>query len=216
MPSLKKKSEALWSSLQEQLPASIVASLNAGWNEIMAAGVENRCLRAGDTAPEFVLPSVSGDPVSLHGRLSDGPVVLVFYRGSWCPYCDLALREYHRALPEIQAAGASLLMVSPQTLERARDHRDQYSLGMELLCDEGCGVAERYGLAFSMPQTHVRVLEQVGQPLAEANGSDSDRIPLTATYIVVPGGTIAWAHIDPNYRLRAEVRDIVSRLQELG
>ncbi len=212
---IRKQADALWDALKKELPDKLVEDLDAGRDEIMAAGAEQRCLSVGDQAPDFRLPSATGASVSLGQALSQGPVVLVFYRGDWCPYCNLALRAYQNSLAEFQAAGASLIAISPQTPDYASAISHKNALAFEVLSDEGCQVASRYGLAFDMPAKHVEVLASVGLAQGNREGDTVNRIPLPATYVIDSHAEITWAHIDPDYRARAETEDIVMALRAL-
>jgi len=213
--SIQQQAEALWDALKEELPDKIVEDLNIGWDEIMAAGVEKRCLSVGDKAPNFRLPSAGGSSISLEETLSRGPVVLVFYRGDWCPYCDLTLRTYQKSFYDLSATGISLLAISPQELDRSLAISKKNLLEFDVLSDDGCQVAEQYGLAFEMPSTHVEVLASVGLSQGNREGKAVNRIPLPATYVIDRDGTITWAHIDPDYRSRAEVEDILTALHDI-
>ncbi len=205
-------SRVLWENLQSEMPSDVVDKLNVGWGEIMGKGVQDACLKAGDRAPDFALPSASGKNVRLSEALARGPVVLTFYRGAWCVFCNLALQAYQAALPEISRRGAALFAISPQTPDNSLSAQEKNALEFEVLSDPGSHVAQLYKLAFEIPPTHQSVLAQFDMPLAKMNGDDTGLIPLPATYVIQPDGLIVWAHADANYRVRAEIDDILAAL----
>ena len=214
--SIRNEAQATWDALQKQLPEDMLTNLNAGWSEIVAGKVKSECVNVGQKAPAFSLPSASNKMVSLKDELARGPVVLTFYRGIWCPFCNLALQTYQRALGEIKARGASLIAISPQTPDNTLSMKEKNALEFEVLSDPGSKVAAQYKLAFTTPPAHIKVLEQFDMSLTKVNGDDSNLIPLPATYIIRRDGIIAWAHIDPNYRIRAEVSDLLAMLDKLN
>lgn len=214
--SIRDEAQATWDTLQKQIPAEVVADLNTGWNEIVRGKVKDECLKVGQKAPDFSLPSASGKTVSLKDHLTRGPVVLTFYRGIWCPFCNLTLQTYQHSLGDIKARGASLIAISPQTPDNTLSTKEKHALEFEVLSDSGSKVAAQYKLAFKIPQTHSKVLEQFDMALTKVNGDNLNLIPLPATYIIRQDGTIAWAHIDPNYRVRAEVADLLAALDKLN
>ncbi|MHB9118124.1 MAG: peroxiredoxin-like family protein [Burkholderiales bacterium] len=213
---IQNDSRVLWENLQTQMPADVVDKLKAGWGEIMSKGVQQTCLQAGDIAPDFALPSASGKTVRLSEALARGPAVVTFYRGAWCVFCNLALQAYQAALPEISRRGASLIAISPQTPGNSLSVQEKNALEFEVLSDQGSHVAQSYKLAFEIPQTHRSVLAQFDMPLTRMNGDDTGLIPLPATYVINPGGVIVWAHTNANYRVRAEIEDILAALDKLA
>lgn len=214
--SIREEAQATWDALQKQLPEDMVTNLNAGWNDIVAGKVKSECVNVGQKAPDFSLFSAANKTVSLKDELTRGPVVLTFYRGIWCPFCNLALQTYQRALGQIKAYGASLIAISPQTPDNTLSMKEKNALEFEVLSDPGSKVATQYKLAFKMPPTHIKVLGQFDMALTKINGDDLNLIPLPATYVIRRDGIIAWAHIDPNYRTRAEVDDLLATLGKLN
>lgn len=206
----------LWNGLQQQLPAEVVDGLNNGWDEIMKQNLADPCLKAGTRAPDFSLPSASGKTVRLKDRLAEGPVVLTFYRGVWCPFCNLALQTYQAALDKIKAKGASLVAISPQTPDHSLSMQEKHALTFDVLSDKGSKVATQYGLTFQAPQAHQKILNLFDMPLSKVNGDDTGLLPVPATYVIRRDGMIAWAHIDPNYRNRGEVAEMLAVLDKLA
>ncbi|MBI1395964.1 MAG: redoxin domain-containing protein [Betaproteobacteria bacterium] len=171
--------------------------------------------RAGDPAPDFVLPDAHGNDVQLSTRLASGPVILVFYRGGWCPYCNLELRAYQRELGAISARGASLLAVSPQTPDSSLDTSTNNELGFDVLSDVGSGVAMRYGLAFTLPDYLRDVYRARNLALPDYNGTDDWILPVAATFVIARDGRIALAHAELDYRTRLEPAAAIAALDGL-
>lgn len=141
--------------------------------------------------------------------------MLTFYRGVWCPFCNLALQTYQRSLDKIRAEGASLIAISPQTPDYSLSMKEKNALAFEVLSDAGSKVSAQYGLTFTAPQAHQHVLAGFDMPLSKVNGDDRALLPVPATYVIGRDGLIAWAHIDPNYRNRGEVDAILAALGHL-
>jgi peroxiredoxin len=173
-------------------------------------------LAAGDRAPDFELRNAMGDEVRLSELLTRGPVVLTFYRGAWCPYCNTQLRGLQEALPEIEALGASLVAVSPQLPDGSLELIDEHSLTFEVLSDLKSRVASEYGIVLALTAADVALFLEVGNDLAQANGDDAWVLPAPATFVIAGDGTIRHARIDADFTTRGEPEDIVDALRALG
>lgn len=185
---------------------------------IARQAVENlagQSLHIGSHAPAFTLPSASGADVALAALLELGPVVLTFYRGAWCPYCDLTLRAYQRALPEFSRYGASIVAVSPQTPATSRATAEQKELTFALLSDTDNRVARQYGLAYRLDDELKQTYFSLGIDLTKYNGTAAWELPLTGTFIIAPNGTIALTSVHENYMQRLDSVQIIAALQDL-
>ncbi len=169
-------------------------------------------LGVGDTAPDFELPNASGGTVRLSELLRSGPVVLAFYRGSWCPYCNTELRGLQQALPQVEAARARLIAVSPQTPDSSMTIRDRQRLTFPVLSDAGNRVARTFGLVFRVDAGVRDKYREAGIDLVRSNGDDSWELPVPATYVVAPDGTITYAFVEADYTRRAVAADVVAAL----
>ena len=176
-------------------------------------------LAVGDQAPSFTLPDQAGDPVSLDRLNAQGPVVLTFYRGAWCPYCNTQLQDYARRYDAIRAAGATLLAVSPQGAAGTAATADSLggsALPFPVLSDVNNEVSQRYGLVFEVDaETQARYLA-VGIDLERANESDRWQLPVPATYVIDRGGTVRAAFVEADYTQRASLDEIVDALRQIG
>ena len=175
-----------------------------------------RALKEGDTAPDFTLKNASGNEVSLAKLLENGPVVLTWYRGSWCPYCNIALQVYQKHLPEIKKAGGTFVALSPELPDKSLPTKEKYDLGYEVLTDLNNQVAEKFKIVFKMtPAVEKAMADAFG--LATYNGKDYDTatMPLSATYIITPDRKIAYAFLNAEYRNRATPEMIIAELEKL-
>lgn len=225
MPSLNEKIRNTIRGFREALPTEMAALLEQGAGEISALDIVEKALRPGDAAPTFELAAYGGGRRTLAGYLKSGPLVLTFYRGVWCPYCNLQLREYHDRLNEITDLGANLVAITPER-PNALDQLEASgaptevvagavtSVAFDVLHDEGNALARQYGLVFELPESHQRVLAQIGVDLVAMTGDASVTFPDPATYVIAPTGRITWAFVPNNYRKRAEVETITAALRE--
>jgi peroxiredoxin len=196
-------------------PPAIKEAFAKGTQDLLASGLADQSIKQGDTAPDFVLPNVTGEPIQLSHLLAQGPVVLIFYRGGWCPYCNLALRSYQAILPEIQRAGATLVAVSPQTPDNSLSAREKMDLSFPVLSDQGNTVARAYGLVFTVSSGVQAVQQAMGLDLSKVNGSDVWELPIPGSYVIAQDRTIALAFVDPDYTHRLEPAAILTALDQL-
>jgi peroxiredoxin/ketosteroid isomerase-like protein len=199
------------------VPADLLATFDKD-AEALGATVGGAALKPGSIAPDFSLPDQDGRLVSLRSLLAGGPVVLTFYRGAWCPYCNLQLRAYQQALGEITARGASLVAVSPQLPEHSRSMADRNELAFAVLSDTGNQAARDYGLVFTVADGMHETYLAAGTDLVRYNGESGSRweLPVPGTFVIAPDATIAFAHVDGDYRHRAEAADILAALDSLA
>lgn len=185
-----------------------------GIEAVRESGVTSEAINVGDRAPEFTLPDANGRPVSLSGVLAQGPAVVVWYRGGWCPYCNLTLKAYQERLGEIEAAGARLVAISPETPDHSLDTAQKNELAFTVLSDTGNAVARRYGVVFSLTG---EVHENYNQNfrLDDWNGQKSGELPLAATYVIDRQGIVRYAFLDADYTARADPSEVLAALKRL-
>lgn len=173
-------------------------------------------LHVGDAAPLFALPDATGRVVRLHDLLASGPVVLTFYRGEWCPYCNLELRTWQRHLGEIADGGGQLVAVSPQRPTDALSISERHALEFPVLSDEDQQVIRSYKLRFALPPG-LRALYDTawGIDLPALNPEGSWALPVPGTFVVTPDRRIAYAFASADYRVRAEPADVLAALRSL-
>jgi peroxiredoxin len=169
-------------------------------------------LSPGANAPEFVLKDHNGKPVSSTELLNQGRLVICFFRGRWCPFCVGQLEAMNLILPQIQRAGASLIAVSPQTVQQSFFMADQHKLRFPVLSDPGNRVARQFGLVYRVPDYQQAVYRRVFINLPFTNGDESWELPVPATYIVDRSGHVTYASVNADYTIRPEPSEILSWL----
>ena len=169
-------------------------------------------LAVGDIVPNFTLPNVHRRKISLSEVLRKGPAVVTFYRGGWCPYCNIQLRAYQRALPEIAELGGQMIAISPQLPDGSLLVAKKNVLEFEVLSDVGNAVARSFGLVYALPDELRAALTSNNKALPGINGDDSWELPVPATFIVAPDRSVLLAHIDVDYRRRLAPEDIIRAL----
>ncbi|OII66265.1 alkyl hydroperoxide reductase [Streptomyces sp. CC53] len=197
------------------VPAAMLEVIDRATADLAASGRAERALAVGARAPRFALPSATGRTVALDDLLAGGPVVLTFYRGTWCPFCVIALRALRRRLTEITARGARLVAVSPQVPDESLSLVEKHALDFDVLSDVGSAVARQYGLDFRVPDALAKVYEGFRFEMDRVNGGHGRTLPLTATYVIDQGSTIRWAFVDADYTRRAEPADVLTALDAL-
>ncbi len=214
------------SSLQEQvdrfnarmgptIPADLLRDLQSPIEQLVQTGAAEKALKVGARAPDFTLPDINGNPVTLLRLLAQGPAVIAFYRGEWCPYCNLQLRAYQQILPQIRSLGASLVAVSPQTPDHSLSMAEKNALGFAVLSDVGNLVARRYGLVFTIEEPVRAAHKRVGADLPAFNADNSWELPIPGTFIVDTWGTVRLASVNPDFTHRLEPSAILEKLEEL-
>lgn len=173
------------------------------------SGALDKALKVGDTAPNFELPSASGETVELSTLLAQGPVVLTFYRGGWCPYCNLQLRAYQDNLEQFESRGAQLVAISPEKPDNSLTTSEKNELKFNVLSDQHNEIADLFGLRY---QIDPAIREQFAPILEDYNDDNSNTLPLTATYVIDTDRTIRYAKVTADYKLRAEPADIINAL----
>lgn len=195
------------------IPADTLATMDAATDALRASGLAEQSLAVGASAPDFTLPDATGAKVTLSALLADGPVVLSFYRGGWCPYCSTELRTLQARLPEITGAGGRLVAVSPQTPDNSLSTAEKLELSFAVLSDAGNTVARTYGLVFRLAEELRPVYAGWGLDLPSANGDETLELPLPATFVIGTDGVVRWRFVDADYTKRAEPDDVIAALR---
>lgn len=215
--------EALKSTLREELderrlnmrrfvPKATQAINDRAVEELRASALAQRALKVGDRAPSFTLPDVNGKPVSSAELLQQGPLIVTFLRGRWCPFCCATVEAWQERLPAVKARGANFVAVSPMTSKQADFMRDQHKLMFPILSDGGNRVATEFGVAYTLPEYQQELFKTVFINLPFINGDESWTLPLPATFAISPKGVVTFSFSDPDYSLRAEPAEVLLSL----
>jgi peroxiredoxin len=197
-------------------PAEAIERIDRHIDELAAGDALAAAVGVGDRAPMFTLPDATGHPVSLRDALDAGPAVLTFYRGEWCPYCNLALRHLQQELEAASAPPPKLIAISPQLPDRSLSTVERLQLSFDVLSDHGSAVARSYGVAFEVPDYLLEVYAQLGFPLDEVNGAGNTSLPVPATYVVDQHGVVRYAFIDPDHTRRADPHEVLACVRSLA
>lgn len=197
------------------LPDDEQATVQQSFEKLHASSVAADAVNIGDTPPDFSLPNATGQMINLYAALEQGPVVLSFYRGGWCPFCSLELQALQQVLPEIRSLGATLIGVSPETPDNSLTTTEKYGLDFEVVSDVGNRTARDYGLIFTVYEEMRPLYLQWGLDVPACNGDDSWELPVPATYLIGPDRVVHAAHVDRDYTKRMEPEQILEALKEL-
>ncbi|MEM7304361.1 MAG: peroxiredoxin-like family protein [Pseudomonadota bacterium] len=212
--SLVEKQQRLVDKINANRSEDVRALNNRGIQEIRNSGILNKAVNVGDYAPEFDLPNALGERVSLYDSLENGPVVLVWYRGGWCPYCNLQLQQIQARLKEIEDAGGQVIAISPELPDMSMSTKEKNELQFEVLSDIDNRVADLYHLAYKVPDYVVDHYD-LSVTLNSHNGNDNKRLPLAVTYVIDREGVVQYAFLDADYKNRASAQDIITELNEI-
>src|SRR5271156_5705154 len=187
-------------------------------DRVRAAGTIDAALRVGQSAPDFTLPDAFGNPVSVSALLARGPVVISFYRGEWCPFCNIELRALQQAQPTMEQLGATLIAISPEKPDHGIVAAEKNNLTFPVLSDFGNKVAQQFGIVFQVGEELKEFSKNVFKnDLALRNGEDSYQLPVPATFVIDTTGIIRFAHVDVDYMTgRAEPEAVVAALEAIA
>jgi peroxiredoxin len=201
MSTLKQYLNAFKSEFIAKLPQEKADIMKRADVELAATDILKRALNVGDTAPDFILPDATGRKISLYETLKQSPVILVFYRGGWCPYCNLELRAYQRLLPEIRKYGIQLIAISPQTPDASLSTQEKNALSYLVLSDTKNQATKSFGILFNLPAYLSELYAGFGNDLTKINDAGTWALPLPATYVIGQDGKIIKSFVETDYLL---------------
>ncbi|BCS87927.1 peroxiredoxin-like family protein [Pseudodesulfovibrio sediminis] len=200
---------------KQRVSADDLNTMEQVTQELKAMGVGDQALKDGEQVPDFTLRNHKGEARTLAGYCKDGPVVFSFYRGGWCPYCNLELAALQRELPAIKAVGAQLVAITPEVPDESLSVSEKDALPFDILFDKGNTVAESFGLAFVLPEKLRPIYARFGIDIPASYGDDSFKLPVTATYIIKTDGSVASHFADVDHTKRLEPAKVVEALKQL-
>jgi peroxiredoxin len=199
-----------------RLPAEVVAVFASDQAALAADGIPVGAVAAGDTLDAFTLPDATGQARTLDELTSEGPAVIVFYRGGWCPYCNLTLRTYERdLLPQLAAYSARLVAISPETPDASLTTQERAELTYTVLSDTGAQLAATLGITFDPSEEGLAAQRKLGVDIRTTRADGGTLLPMPTVLIVDQGHTVRFVDIHPDYTGRTEVTDILAALRAL-
>jgi peroxiredoxin len=213
---IREQSDHLKAAAAERLPADVAGVFDRNVRDFLDQGIPSGVVKAGDKLDPFTLDDATGTPVSLDQIVESGPAVIVFYRGGWCPYCNLALRTYQRELlPQLAEYNARLVAISPQSPDQSLSTAEKAQLSFTVLSDPGSRLARRTGIAFQQADEVLAAQRKLGLDLAQINAEGSTELPRPTVLVIDQERTVRFADVQPDYTARTEVADIVAALAGL-
>jgi len=186
---------------------------NAG--EYLAKSLPNPGIHIGEKAPNFVLNNAFGKTIRLKDELKKGPVVLVFYRGSWCPYCNLHLRSLQESLPMIKRYGARLITITPQKPDKSVEQLKNDGFRFEVLSDQSSKVMRDYKLYFEIPNDLMALYKKFGINIEDFNGQGRNSLPVPGSFVIDQNGIVQAMQASTDYKLRMEPQAMIDALKTI-
>ena len=211
--SLKEQLAEYRAGWHQRVPAERQAIMQRHIDELRSGTIGRTMLKVGDYAPAIVLGNAKGATVDVGTLLNKGPVIVTFYRGGWCPYCNLELKAYQQILPEIAATGASLVAISPEKPDDTLSTAEKNALSFEVLSDVGQKVGRAFGLVYEFTEELKTAYHGFNLDIPARNGTPGEwSLPVSATYVIARDASIIYANTDVDYRDRADPRDVLQVL----
>jgi peroxiredoxin len=215
-PTIQERADQIKAASAQHLPADVLEIFVRDRASLNAAGRPANSVTVGDVVSDFELPDATGQLVSLEDLVADGPAVLVFYRGGWCPYCNLALHQYQSELvPKLPTYGATLAAISPQKPDESLSTVEKHNLEFVVLSDAGAHVARTLGIAFEQAKDVVEAQQALGLDIRDGNADGSPELPMPTVLIVDSNRTVQFADVHADYTSRTEVSEILGALDRL-
>lgn len=212
---LIKELTEIQQSMATQLPEEVLDIMGSSLSEMLNQKLDSNALTVGDTAPDFNLKSTNQNNVNLYELLKTKPVIISFFRGSWCPFCVTELEHYQKNLvTDKKSIATHFLAISPQKTEISSQLCQNNNISLTILSDEGNEVAKKYGLVFTLPDNVRDLYKNLGANLPDFNGDNSYQLPIPATYIIDQNKKIIFSYINVNYMERVDISELQNVLQK--
>ena len=196
----------------KKIPAAAQGIMKEAIAALETANILANAAKTGDSIPNFRLPNAKGELVTLDTLLEKGKVVLAFYRGGWCPYCNLELKALQNVVTEIEAKRATLVAITPETPDNTLSTKEKNELSFEVLSSKDNELARKLGLVYKLPDNLVDLYKNFGIDLIQSQGNTANELPIAATYVVAQDRSISYHFLAEDYKLRADPQDILNAL----
>lgn len=211
--SLATELQAVTENVRQKAPENVFSTMEAATAKLAATGITDQALQLGQTMPDFELPDATGKLVSSSELRAQGLLLISFYRGNWCPYCNLELQALQAHLDKITAQGATLVAISPEAPDQSLTTQEKFDLKFPVLTDTGNTVARQFGLVFTLDESLRPIYDSFGIDVPTHNGDQTFELPIPATYLVAADGTVLNRFIDVDYRERLAPETALTWLQ---
>lgn len=202
---------------EPKLPEDVLGQMHQATRDLRASGILQNAPKIGDQLPAFTLHNQEGQAISSEDLLAKGPLIVSFFRGSWCPYCMIELKALSDIAEEVRAAGGTIVVISPQTTVKSKETHSSAPLHLDLLSDAGNAYAKALGVSFELPKNLREIYGQLGGfTLPEYNGDDSWTLPIPTRLVVNTDGRISYAEVDADYTVRPEPTETLAALRGLA
>ncbi|MGL4655079.1 MAG: peroxiredoxin-like family protein [Sarcina sp.] len=209
--SLTEKLAEVAENSKGKMPSEVLTEFSRATEELKASEIEKKALKVCDKAPSFKLNNGYGKEVDTAKLLENGPLVINFYRGKWCPYCNLELQEYMMNIDKIKELGANFIAVSPELPDESLSDE----MPFDVLSDLGSKVAKEFNLVFEVDEKVNEIYKGFGIDLEKSNGVAGTELPMPATYVIDRNGEIVLAFANADYTKRLDVQDVLDKLAEI-
>ena len=216
MPTIAEQVNEVKATAASRLPEDVVAVFGSDQAALAAAGVPADAVSVGDTLAPFALPDATGQTRTLEELTAEGPAVIVFYRGGWCPYCNLTLRSYQRdLLPQLAAYSARLVAISPETPDASLSTQEKAELRYPVLSDPAAELASSLGITFQPSEAGLMTQRKLGVDIRTTRADNGTLLPMPTVLIIDRDHVVRFVDIHPDYTGRTEVNDILTAVQTL-
>jgi len=198
---------------KKKLPKQAQTTIDTSITDLRKQGIGQGAPKKGDTLPDFTLPKTGGGTVQLSELVKNGPVVVTFYRGSWCPYCVVQLSDYQKHLTEIAGAGGQLVAITPEETARSETFLKEKGFSFPVAWDKDNAYAKQLNIVYALPTEVKKLHEDLGIDLKASQGNDQWQLPVPATFVVDGNRKVQFVYVDVDYTKRAETRDLLAAVK---
>ena len=202
--------------MSQKAPEEMLQTMSSEIGKLVESGIAEKALGRGDQAPDFELQDSEGKWLSLDGLVQQGPVVISFNRGNWCPFCNIEFRHLQKSVEEIKSAGANLIVISPQLPEKSAQLKSQLGYDYPILYDQENSIAREFGIVFTLSEPLRTIHQAFEMNIPEHNGNESYQLPLPSTFVVDSNKTIIYSYSNANWMERAEPGEYLQRLNTIN